>query len=117
MRWTNILLLVCLALFVVEVDSKKKPKKPKKPKPAAKGVCFTKGPKPSAKLFAKYTKKDESRKNLDKENIKLAFQNVHAGGISHRRIAPAVQKRSISSVDGPCTSFAIKRNLRGSPKS
>jgi len=60
MRWTNILLLVCLVLLVVEVDSKKKPKKkPKKPKPAAKGVCFTKGPKPSPKLFAKYTKKGE----------------------------------------------------------
>merc|ERR1711915_495008 len=31
----------------------------KETKPAAKGVCFTKGPKPSAKLFAKYTKKGD----------------------------------------------------------
>merc|ERR1711915_509066 len=43
-------------------------------------------------------------------------KNVHAGGISQGRIAPAVPKRSISSVAGPCTSFAIRRNLRGSPK-
>ena len=112
MRWTNILLLVCLVLLVVEVDSKKKPKKPKKPKPAAKGVCFTKGPKPSAKLFAKYTKKDESRKNLDKSNNKLAFQNVHAGGISHVKTVPVVQRVNTSSVVGPCTSIATRRNPR-----
>jgi len=43
-------------------------------------------------------------------------KNAHAGGISHRRIVPAVQKRSISSVAGQCTNFAIRRNLRGSPK-
>merc|ERR1711915_101917 len=43
-------------------------------------------------------------------------KNVHAGGISQGRIAPAVPKRSISSVAGPCTSFAIRRNLRGSHK-
>ena len=57
MRWTNLLVLVCLALVLV--DAKKKGKG--KPKPSVKGACALKGPKPSPKLFAKYTEPKSSR--------------------------------------------------------
>jgi len=53
MRLTTLLVLVCLALVLV--DAKKKGKGKGKPKPSVKGACALKGPKPSPKLFAKYT--------------------------------------------------------------
>jgi len=56
--------------------------------------------------------KDQNHRPSYLLNTPKKAKNVHAGGISHVKTVPVVQRVNTSSVVGPCTSTATRRNPR-----